>query len=560
MNAAIHYATEAFDTSGPKLMGRHAAGEGFLRAFVRHGGVETLLCYAKTQRDFAHFEKQTASIAGGPRACRFIPYERFDALSGAGCLYHPAPGLHHFAWQRRFLGSKSYSLCGVTHTIATHGIMDAIGEMLLAPLESWDAVICTSRVAKATIERVQAEWAAYLDEKFGGRTAAALQFPVIPLGVDCDAFAPSHAGEKAGTELRQRLGIAKSDVVVLFAGRLSYHAKAHPMPMYLGLEMAAQRTGKRIHLIQAGRFANEPIKNEFVNGAKLFCPSVRAVFLDGRDGDSWAAMWPAADIFASLSDNIQETFGLAPVEAMAAGLPVVATDWDGYRDTVRDGTDGILIPTFAPPAGAGETLAVRHFMEVDNYDHYIGFASQCTGVDVRAAAEAFTALIGDAPLRKKMGEAGRARARESFDWRVIIAAYQALWDELNSRRTHGAESAPRKPGAPAYPLRDDPFAAFAMYPSQVFGPDFVVSAEPGADEAALERVCSLRMNTYAAAILAPAREMRALLDRIRTEGPIAVLSLTGEKTAEERAILLRSLGWLGKMGLVTIKPPGPVAG
>ena len=39
----------------------------------------------------------------------------------------------------------------------------------------------------------------------------------------------------------------------------------------------------------------------------------------------------------SLADNIQETFGLTPVEAMAAGLPCVMSDWDGYRDTVRDG-------------------------------------------------------------------------------------------------------------------------------------------------------------------------------------------------------------------------------
>ena len=36
MNAALHYTVEAFDTSGPKLMGRHAAGEGFLRGYARH--------------------------------------------------------------------------------------------------------------------------------------------------------------------------------------------------------------------------------------------------------------------------------------------------------------------------------------------------------------------------------------------------------------------------------------------------------------------------------------------------------------------------------------------
>ena len=47
-------------------------------------------------------------------------------------------------------------------------------------------------------------------------------------------------------------------------------------------------------------------------------------------------LWAAADVFLSLVDNIQETFGITPLEAMAAGLPVVASDWDGYRYTMRD--------------------------------------------------------------------------------------------------------------------------------------------------------------------------------------------------------------------------------
>ena len=62
--------------------------------------------------------------------------------------------------------------------------------------------------------------------------------------------------------------------------------------------------------------------------------------------------------FLSLVDNPQETFGLAPVEAMAAGVPVVVSDWDGYRYTVSDGVEGFLIPTLAPAnAGQGEELA-----------------------------------------------------------------------------------------------------------------------------------------------------------------------------------------------------------
>ena len=47
----------------------------------------------------------------------------------------------------------------------------------------------------------------------------------------------------------------------------------------------------------------------------------------------------------SLVDNPQETFGLAVAEAMAAGVPLVVSDWNGYRDLVRDGIDGFRVPT-----------------------------------------------------------------------------------------------------------------------------------------------------------------------------------------------------------------------
>ena len=53
----------------------------------------------------------------------------------------------------------------------------------------------------------------------------------------------------------------------------------------------------------------------------------------------------SGDVFLSLPDNIQETFGLVVVEAMASGLPVLGSDWDGYRDLVVHGETGFLVPT-----------------------------------------------------------------------------------------------------------------------------------------------------------------------------------------------------------------------
>ena len=71
----------------------------------------------------------------------------------------------------------------------------------------------------------------------------------------------------------------------------------------------------------------------------------------------------------------------APIEAMAAGLPVVVSDWDGYRFTVRDGIEGFLVPTLGgPPSPVGETIVTRHAARIDTYQAYVGSIAQHTAV------------------------------------------------------------------------------------------------------------------------------------------------------------------------------------
>ena len=172
-------------------------------------------------------------------------------------------------------------------------------------------------------------------------------------------------------------------------------------------------------------------------------------------------MWAAADVFCSLSDNIQETFGLTPIEAMAAGLPQVVSDWSGYRDSVRHGVDGFRVSTLVPPAGAGTELISRYAVGTDTYDFYVGNVSQSTVVDVAGCVEAFQRLVVNAELRATMGAAARRRAAEVYDWRVVIRGYQELWTEMAARRADVGRYARCRP--PPNPLRDDPFSLFAEF-------------------------------------------------------------------------------------------------
>ena len=90
---------------------------------------------------------------------------------------------------------------------------------------------------------------------------------------------------------------------------------------------------------------------------------------------------------------------------------MVVTDWDGYKDTVRNGIDGFAVRPWLPPPGAGQRLAIRHALEVDTYDSYIGQASTAVVVDIDATAAAFERLASDPDLRRRMGANGAARAQ-----------------------------------------------------------------------------------------------------------------------------------------------------
>lgn len=321
--------------------------------------------------------------------------------------------------------------------------------------------------------------------------------------------------------------------------------------MFLALENTAKRTGKTIRLLLCGTFPSAAIEKVFREEAHSFAPSIKLIVLNGANEQSRHIAWSAADIFTSFSDNIQETFGLTPVEAMAAGLPVVVSDWNGYKDTVRDGIDGFRIPTWAPPPGLGNDLADRFDWGIDNYDVHIGATSQFVAVDIEAATEAFSRLAVSPELRSRMGEAGSRRVTEKFEWSVVFRQYVALWDELAEiRRAYppipGEEIVARRPDRP------DPFTLFQGFPTRLAGEATLVSKAQNVSEADIAARRKMGSISHAAQFLPNDAVLARLMAAVPLATPVAVRTIISGQSDLHPAAALRALLWLAKMGYVRL--------
>lgn len=525
-------------------MGRQAAGESFLTGFFKHSGLSTFHCYAAQQVEAQAFAAHVAQSSSTAEV-KWAPSPAIGAVAEAGCLFYPGPGIGKLAWQRRAVDQRSFSLCGITHTVSSERAMDDLLGLMTAPTQEWDAVILTSVAVRDALSTLLQPYAEYLADRLGAKDFSLPQFPIIPLGIDTDGFARSDSHR---AKWRTELGIAENDVVILYMGRLSFHAKAHPFPMIAGLETATKRTGKRVHLIQAGWFGHESIEQVFRKGAAEHAPSVTTHFLDGRKPEVRNEIWSAADIFVSMSDNIQETFGLSPVEAMAAGLPCVVTDWDGYKETVRDGIDGFRIRTMLPPAGLGQDLAQRFAAEVDDYDLYIGKASQVTFVDIDATAKAFETLLSDPERCKAMGQAGQQRARTVYDWSQIIPQYMNLWEQLAEKRQSVAERATKRANHEPNLTRPDPMRVFAHYPSTTLSTASMVTWRSDV----LDTVWNDEAAKLGLRVLASRQELDLIVQKLRDAGPCSTSNLLSQFPADRQGLVARSILWLAKFGVVSI--------
>ncbi|MBW3612309.1 MAG: glycosyltransferase family 4 protein, partial [Chloroflexi bacterium] len=206
------------------------------------------------------------------------------------------------------------------------------------------------------------------------------EYRIIPNGVDLDRFASAEPYEewRDGT------------LNILFVGRFEERkGLIHLLKAYHRLRK--RKVDARLLIIGAG-----PKEREYRRFVGL-----RGIgdveFLGRVSDDEKVRYFASADIYCAPNTG-QESFGIVLLEAMAAGVPIVASDIHGFKRVVERNVQGILVEPRNP----------------------------------RALAAALYALGRDPELRDEMGEAGRARAPE-YSWERVTERIIDYYYEVRDR-------------------------------------------------------------------------------------------------------------------------------
>lgn len=543
MNPVLFYHPDGFQVARQDLKGRHSAGESFLTAFLQQAEEKEIYALCAGKEGPAAF---TQAVRDSGRSLTARPLNRgdVDVLRRQGVLNLPAPGLDGEAETRAFLGDDAYAVCGVTHTISSREMLDSVARMAASPVQPWDALICTSTAVHEALSGVLGGIEAHLRQRLGATRFARPMMPVVPLGVHAGRFTPKAADRK---RWRDKLGLADDVTAVLFFGRLSIHAKASPFQLAQAVEAAAKSSGRKFVLLFCGWFNDDFQRRAFMQTAKAMAPSVPFHAIDGREEGTRFSIWAAADVFCSLSDNIQESFGLTVIEAMAAGLPVVVSNWDGYRAAVKDGENGVMIDSYLPKASLADA-GYRYISGVDTYDVYIAGVSQLCFVDLAQTADWLARLAKDPSLRKRLGDAGRATVASSFDWKVVLPKYKEVWREQLDILTRAR--AEKRPPSLAF-ARHDPARTFAGFPSHALSGTSRLTKGPHFSQwGSLPKQSGIMLN---AAILTGNAHYLAVQKLFAKDQPVAVDDILKTFPEAERAYVLRTLHWMIKIGLLGLQ-------
>jgi D-inositol-3-phosphate glycosyltransferase len=209
---------------------------------------------------------------------------------------------------------------------------------------------------------------------------------VVPGGVDTEKFRPM-----SRARARRKLGLDPDVPVVLYVGRIE------PLKgIDVLLRAAASIDGPFRLLVVGGDAKDGERKGELRSLARSLGISRKVTFQDAVPHGDLPHYYNAADVCAVPS--YYESFGLVAVEAMACGVPVVASRVGGLKETVQDGRTGYLAPWRCP----------------------------------EPFAERLDLLVRNEPLRRSLGREARASV-ERYRWQNVAARVEDVYHQLVSQ-------------------------------------------------------------------------------------------------------------------------------
>jgi len=208
---------------------------------------------------------------------------------------------------------------------------------------------------------------------------------VIYNGIDVDLFVPRPLDDPAVRAWRTRLTGGEERPVLLQAGRLVRWKGAE----YAIEALARLRAEPAPLLALAG---DGPYRADLERLAAACGVADRVLFLGDVAHAAMPALLPAVDIVLGTS-FVNETFGITLCEALACERPVIASDFGGFREVVRDGETGLLVPP----------------------------------QDAVALAAALAALLADPARRAAYGVAGRRDVAARFSWPAVLERVLAAY-------------------------------------------------------------------------------------------------------------------------------------
>jgi len=311
--------------------------------------------------------------------------------------------VHSHTWYAQFAGHLAKLLHGVPHVATVHS---------LEPLRPWKAEQLGGGYAVSSFcERVALEGAdAVIAVSQGARQDILSVYPgvessrvhVVYNGIDTVEYAPD-----PGVDVLERLGVDPDRPSVVFVGRIT---RQKGVPLLL---RAAARFAPEAQLVLCAGAPDTPeIGAEVAAGVQALQAT--------RDGVIWIdQMLPKRDVIQLLSHatvfacpSIYEPLGIVNLEAMACEAAVVASATGGIVEVVIDGETGYLVP-LEQAEGSIEPTDPDGYAEV--------FSDRVNRV------------LRDPELARRLGEAGRRRAVESFNWAQIAAQTVAIYEALRSQ-------------------------------------------------------------------------------------------------------------------------------